>query len=292
MAALAARQHGVVARRQLVALGYGRGAIGHRVEQGRLHRIHSGVYALGYDKLSRRGRWLAAVLAYGDEALLSHQSAAALWGLVRAPTLPVHVTSPSGRRGRRGIALHEGTIGAEDRATVDAIAVTSVARTLFDLAEVVDEGRLTRAFEEADRLRLLELRALTRLCEGGTGRRAVSPIRRLVAAVREPVVARSPLEERFAAFCHDHQLPPPTLNTLVLGFEVDALWPGRRLIVELDGFAYHCHRAAFERDRARDAALQAADYRVIRLTHRRLEGEGKTVAAELRRVLSDSRDSR
>lgn len=167
----------------------------------------------------------------------------------------------------------------------DAIPVTSLPRTLFDLAEVVDEHQLERAFEEADRLGLLELRTLERVCERSRGRHALGPIRRLVSAAYLPPSTRSPLEDRFVAFCREHRLPQPATNTSVLGLEVDALWPDALLIVELDGFSYHGHRAAFERDRARDAALQAAGYRVLRLTHRRLEQDGPAVADELRRLL-------
>jgi len=160
-----------------------------------------------------------------------------------------------------------------------------VARTLLDLAGAVDAQRLERAFEEADRLGLLELRALEQLCEHLQGRRGTAAIRELIATAREPAMVRSPLEERFAELCRKHELPPPLLNVSVLGFQVDALWPRQRLIVELDGFAFHRHRAAFERDRARDAALQAVGYRVIRLTHRRLEEEPEQVAKELRKLL-------
>ena len=173
----------------------------------------------------------------------------------------------------------------------DAIPVTSVARTLFDLAEVVDERRLERAFEEADRLGLLQIRALERVCVRGSGRRALAPIRRLVSAAYLPSSTRSPLEDRFVAFCWEHHLPPPATNTSVLGFEVDALWPYARLIVELDGFSYHHHRAAFERDRVRDAALQAAGYKVIRLTHRRLDENSNAVATQLRRLLRSTATS-
>ena len=168
----------------------------------------------------------------------------------------------------------------------DAIPVTSVARTLLDLADVVDESGLTRAFEEADRLGLLKMKAVEQVCERGAGRRGMAVCRRLTAAAKAPATTRSPLENRFATFCHEQGLPPPATNVLVLGHEVDALWPKHRLVVELDGFGFHRHRAAFERDRARDAALQAAGYRVIRLTDRRLKDEGTTVAGELRRLLS------
>lgn len=235
---------------------------------------------------------MAAVLACGEGAVLSHSSAAALWGLMRSSgAVEVSARSGRGKHGRRGIVIHAGRLEPPDRAVVAAIPVTSVARTLFDLAEVVDEENLARAFEEADRLRLLEIRALEEVCARGHGRRALRPIRRLIAAAREPAYTRSHLEDRFVVFCRDHSLPPPTTNHSVEDLEVDAFWPRERLIVELDGYAYHRHRAAFERDRVRDAAHQAAGYRVVRLTHRRLEDEPSEVASQIRRLLSVTADA-
>jgi very-short-patch-repair endonuclease len=174
---------------------------------------------------------------------------------------------------------------------VDMIPVTSVARTLFDLAEVIDEQRLERAFEEADRLGLLQMRALEDVCARGYGRHALRPIRALIDAASMPEWPRSSLEERFLAFCREHDLSLPKTNVTVLDHEVDAYWPQQRLVVEVDGWSFHRHRAAFERDRARDAAMQAAGYRVVRVTHRRLESEPASVAAELGCLLS-GRDGR
>ncbi|MGE5282052.1 MAG: DUF559 domain-containing protein [Chloroflexota bacterium] len=239
---------------------------------------------MGYSRLGVAGRRWAAVLAYGDGGLLSHRSAAALWGLMRWHRGPVDVTADTGRQGIRrkeGIFIHRGRIHTEDRTQRGGIPVTTVARTLFDVAEFVDFGRLESAWEEADRLRLLELRAVEQVCERGYGRRALKPIRRLLAAAQAPTLTRSPLEYEFADFCRRHGLPAPSLNTTVLGREVDALWPRQRLAVELDGWEYHRHRAAFERDRTRDSALMAAGYRVIRVTHRRLTREGDALAREI-----------
>jgi very-short-patch-repair endonuclease len=181
-------------------------------------------------------------------------------------------------------------VHSEERQTKDGIPVTSVAQTLFDLAEVVDFERLRRAWEEADRLGLLELPAVERVCSLGYGRRSLRPIRYLLAEAGAPDITRSALEERFTKFCRRHlsDLPAPVTNVLVFDKEVDAFWPAQRLIVELDGFAYHRHRAAFERDRARDAALLTAGYRVIRLTHRRLQSEPDVVAGELRKLLASA----
>ena len=284
LAALAKRQHGVVARRQLRALGLGPGAIDSRLRFGRLHAVHRGVYAVGHAGLNQRGIWLAAVLAHGESAVLSHLSAAALWGLL-GPAQPTDVTSTHSRPGRRGIRLHRATVHPDERAIRHGIPVTSVARTLLDVAELSPERRLRRAYEEADRLGLLNRAAFERVRERGRGRRGLAAIGHLVAEERSGAT-RSSLEDLFVALCHTHSLPVPAVNASLLGFEVDALWPEQRLVAELDGFAFHRHRAAFERDRARDAALQAAGYRVVRFTHRRLDREPGAVAGELRSLLS------
>lgn len=291
LADLATRQHGVITRQQLFELGLTRKAVDSRLQSGRLHTLHQGVYALGHERLSRNGRWLAAVLAHGDGALLSHRSAAALWSLTGAPTQPVDVTSPHGRPGRQGIRLHRARLHPDDCAHHAAIPVTSVSRTLLDYAEVVDEHGLRRAFEEADRLHLLHLADLEETCDRGRGRRGLGKVQRLLREAQRTTTTRSPLEDRFAAFCRAHRLPPPSTNVSLLGSEVDAFWPEARLVVELDGFAYHHHRTAFEQDRARDTALQAAGYRVLRLTHRRLEDDSATVASQIRRLLASRNGS-
>ncbi len=287
LSALADRQHGVITRRQLLDTGLGRRAIGRRVEAGRLHCLHRCVYAFGTRRLDSRGEWMAAVLACGEKAVLSHRSAAALWGLLARSPGPVDVSATSGRR-RRGIAVHEGGIVDCDRTVVARIPVTTVARTLFDLAEVEDEKRLEGAFEEATRLRFLELAALEAVCARGIGRRALRPIRRLIETARLPDDTRSPLEDRVLELCREYGLPLPVTGATVLDREVDAFWPGEKLMVEADSWTFHSHREAFERDRARDAAMQADGYRVIRLTHRRLEQEPAVVARQLRRLLAST----
>jgi len=145
--------------------------------------------------------------------------------------------------------------------------------------------RLEHAWEEADRLKLLRLREMELVCERGHGRRALKPIRGLLAAARAPAEGRSSLEERFHAFCQEHRLPEPARNVHVLGREVDGLWPDAKLVVELDSWEHHGHRAAFERDRARDPAFLIADYRTIRVTSRRLDREAQQLAAEIRALL-------
>lgn len=291
LADLAQRQHGVVARRQLAALGIGAGAIKARLRLGQLQGIHRGVYSVGHQRLTMRGVWLAAVLASGEGALLSHRSAAALWGLMRSRWSPVDVTSLHGRSGRNGILLHRSRVDVDEHAVEAGIPVTSLPRTLLDLAEVLDEDGLRRAFEEADRLKLLQMPALDQVCARAGRRKGLVALRRLIDAAREPVFVRSPLENRFAEFHRKHlaDLPAPLTNISILDHEVDAYWPGHRLVVEMDSWAFHAHRAAFERDRARDAEMQAAGYQVIRLTHRQLETEAPRISTQLRKMLGTDR---
>jgi very-short-patch-repair endonuclease len=184
--------------------------------------------------------------------------------------------------------LHRSPVDEDERAVEAGIPVTSVARTLLDLAGVLDGDGLRRAFEEADRQKLLRMSELERVCARAGKRKGIPALRHLAAAAQEPVTTRSPLEDRFAEFCREHlrDLPAPLTNVSILDHEVDAYWPSHRLVVEMDSWEFHGHRAAFEHDRARDTAMQAAGYRVIRLTHRRLQSEPRTVAAELRRLLS------
>jgi hypothetical protein len=289
LAHLATRQHGVVARRQLQSLGFGAKAIKAALAEGRLSPLHEEVYAVGHTRIPQRGYWWAAVLAYGPGALLSHRTAAALWGFQRTRRGPVHVTAPCGRQGvrrREGLWVHRSKLAPEDRTTREGLPVTTVARTLFDFAEIAPFEWLKGAAEEADRLKLLRLAELEQVCECSRGRRALRPVRQLLEDLRPPDEGHSPLEIRFPAFIREHQLPEPIQNPHVLGHEVDALWPDAKLVVELDSWEYHGHRAAFERDRARDPKLLIAGYRTIRVTHRRLDREAAQLAAEIRQLLA------
>jgi very-short-patch-repair endonuclease len=288
LAALANRQFGVVTRRQLIELGIGRGTIERWLSVGRLHRIDHGGYAVGHASVGRHARWLIAVLAVHQEATLSHVTAASLWGLSRARG-PIDVTAPSGNQGRQrwpGIRLHRCRFhDRRERTARGGIPVTSVARTLFDLAEAVDFEQLGKAWEEADRLKLLRLGEIEHVCHRGRGRRSLRPIRRLLGEARAAETVRSPLEERFLAFCRACRIPFPATNTHVLDHEVDCLWPIAKLIAELDSWEYHGHRSAFERDRARDPKFLLAGYRTIRVTHRRLDREADQLAEEIRGLL-------
>lgn len=289
MRALANRQHGVVSHRQLLELGFGVRWIERRLVEGRFEGIHRDVYSVGHSRVPRKGYWWAAVLAYGSGAVLSHQSAAELWELRRSRRGPVHVNAFLGWQGthrRSGIWLHRCKLRPEETTRHEGIPVTTVARTLFDFAEVAPYEDVKKAAEAADRRNLLRLRELELVCEGGRGRRALRPVRRLLIELGAPAEGRSPLEIRFVEFLRDQAIPAPVQNVHVLGHEVDALWPAAKLVVELDSWEHHGHRAAFERDRARDPKLLLAGYRTIRITHRRLDDEPEQIAAEIRALLA------
>jgi hypothetical protein len=284
---LANAQYGVIARRQLLEMGLGAEAMRGMREIGHLLPLRRDVCAVGHLRISRRGRWMAAVLACGPDAVLSHESASCFWGLQGDRPL-VDVNADCGRQGRlrrKGVRLHRCKLRREERTNEGGFRVTTVARTLFDLAEVVDYERLKHAAKEADRLKLLRLRELEGVVERGRGRRALRPIRRLLAELRAPTTTRSPLEERFADFREAHQLAPPATNVLVLGHEVDCLWPAARLVVELDSWEFHASRDAFRLDRARDSERLVAGYRTVRVTHDRLDREAPILLAELRALL-------
>lgn len=287
VADLAAAQHGVADHGQLVALGIGADAIHYRLEAGRLHQLHRGVYAVGHRLVTAHGRWMAAVLACGPGALLSHLSAAALWAIRPSTRAIVDVTAARSRHGHSGIAVHRSrSLHPEDSALCEGIPVTSIARTLLDLAEVVSRQDLARAVEATERLRLFDLGAIERLLARSGGRRGIKPLRAVLREYRAAPFTRSGLELEFLAVCEAHGLPRPETNVLVEGFEVDAVWREQRLVVELDSRAFHDTAAAFERDRLRDAALLLAGYRVLRITWGRLHSEPAVVADTVRRLLA------
>lgn len=281
IAALASRQHGVVARRQLIALGLGRRAIAHRLECGRLHLIHRGVYAVGHPVLSVRGRWMAAVLAAGPGAVLSHRSAAALWAVRWTERADIEVTAPRQVEPRPGLHPHRAVLSADEVTVVDGIPTTTPARTLLDLAAVVSRQALERALDEAEMLRLP---GPHELLDRYPGRRGAATLRTVLLTSRSPTPTRTELEDRFLTFLDDWGFDRPDVNSIIEGLEVDAVWREARLIVELDGFATHGTRRGFERDRERDRRLTAAGWRVIRLTWRQLE-HGEALARELRALL-------
>lgn len=274
-----------------MSLGVGRGSIARRMEAGRLHPLHRGVYAVGHARLSARGRLMAAVLACGDGALASHRSAGREWGFWRAASSRPDVTAlRRSRAGIPGIVLHQTrALHPDDRVVRDGIPLTSVARTLFDMAEAVSLRRLRQAFEDAERLRLLDLRAVDAVRGRSTGRHGLWAVGLVLGDLGPSVPdTRSELERAFVQLCRDTGLPLPATNVSVAGFEADALWPQERLVVELDGYAFHRSRTAFENDRVRDAGLQLAGHRVVRVTHRRLLDDPDEVAGTIRSLLVPS----
>jgi hypothetical protein len=270
LARLAARQHGVVSAGQLYELGFDRYAVRRRVEAGRLHRLHRGVYAVGHTIVPPRGRWLAAVLACGPGAVLSHRSAAALWGIrpTAAARIDVTVSHTSGVRSTAAIVVHRSRRPIESL-TRDGIPVTTAGQTLADLATALPRRQLEKACEAAEALQLhIDVDpahpGAKRLHEAG--------------AHDLTHTTRSPLEDDFLALCDRHQIPRPLVNIYVEGFLVDFCWPDERLIVETDG-GRHLTRAAFERDRARDAVLTARGWRVMRFTTKQVRRGPERVAA-------------
>ena len=284
IARLAERQHGRVARWQLLQLGIGAGAIDWRVAQGRLWVVHAGVYAVGHRVASPRARWMAAVLACGRKALLSYRSAAALWDTRPSSRTTPDVTVPGWRR-RPGIAIHSADIADDERTTHHNIPVTTVARTLLDLASVVQPSGLERAVERAEALGLADHTSLPVLLDRYPRRRGTRVLRQILATGITPVRTRSELERDFVSLLEIHGLPRPVVNGTVEGYEVDFHWPGPRVVVEVDGREAHLTGAAFERDRARDRRLQARGWRVVRITWRQVREDAEGVARDLSLLL-------
>ncbi len=270
IAELADRQHGVVATWQLISLGLTYGGISYRVRIGRLHRIHRGVYAVGYRTLTRQGHRMAAVLAYGPEAVLSHRSAASHWGIGPA-SWKTDVTTPHSKRSRKGIRAHTATLHPEDIDKHDGIPVTSIARTILDLASQLKDDPLTRLIEDGDRRELIDLRKLERAIARRPRVAGIARLKRVLANYRGVADTRSKLERDFRALIAKAGLPEPQYNVVVAGLTVDVFWPQWKLVVELDGRPYHNSPRAFETDRVRDATLQRAGLRVLRVTGYRLE---------------------
>jgi hypothetical protein len=288
IADLAARQHGVVARFQLLLLEIGDGAIKHAIASGYLHRVHRGVYAVGHRKLTAEGRTMAAVLACGPEALASHRTAAWLHALLRDSRADTDVTLPGAAPARQGgVRPHRArNLDPEDVAAIDGIPCTSVARTLLDLA-ATEPRRLERAMEESERLGTFDLGAVERACARCRGHRGLKPLRALIGRTHSlPPFTRSELERQVFKRFEEASVPPPAVNVWVEGHEVDMYWPDRKVVVELDTRDYHAQRAAFETDRARDADLQVAGNAVLRITGRRFAAAADAVIAQVRALVA------
>jgi very-short-patch-repair endonuclease len=275
----------VISRTQLLGIGLRRSAIQYRIKIGRLHRIERCAYAVGHDDLTAKGRWLAAVFTCGDGSVVSHRSAGDLQGIAPYNGSWIDITAAGRRRSRGRIKVHTAVLDPRDRTALDAIPVTSVARTVLDLASVVNLRRVERALERAEKLELFDLRAIDSVRERNPGHHGLKNLNLALELYLPDDRSRSDFERDLIDLCRDHDLPLPLVNATVAGYEVDALWPEARLIVELDSWEHHRDRAAFERDRIRDAELRLASYTVIRITYRRLRDHPEEVAALIRRAL-------
>ena len=256
---------------------------------GRLRVVHRGVYGVGGAVLPREGRWLAAVMACGPGAVLSHVSAAVHWNLLNYEPPRPEVTAPASRKGVPGIRLHRShSLDAQDTTNHQGIPTTTVHRTLLDIAAQVPTHHLERALAQAERLQLYDHRAVESVTERSNGHRGT---RRLSTAIQDdPQFTRGELEARMRKLVRDHGLPRPSFNVSLdapdhPGLEVDCYFPTHRLVVETDGWDTHRTRQAFEDDRAKDAALLAAGYRVVRFTWRQLRYDPQTVADRLTAIL-------
>lgn len=291
IAQFAADRHGVVTLAELEQLGLGARAVRHRVASGRLHRLHRGVYTQGTP--TERGRWMAAVLAGGAGALLSHRSAAALWGVRPDARARVDVTV-LGSTGRAcaGIDVHSGAlVETSDIDSCEGIPCTSLARTLLDLATAVDRAELARAVDRAEELRAFDLKAVEEVLARCRGRQGTTPLRAVLFEYAGPTVTRSAAEDRLLALIDESGLPRPRVNDWIpldegSGYRPDFLWRDAQVIVEVDSRAHHSTRRAFRHDRQRDRRLALAGYRTYRYPAADLYDRPDAVVAELRALLA------
>lgn len=290
LAGIATRQHGVISTAQLVGVGLTEEALRHRARVGRLHRVHRGVYAVGYIAPSDESRWMAAVLACGRKAALSHTSAAKLWGIWRGAESGTHVVVPGCIRGPSAVHVHRSrTMAPSDQSLRGGIPVTTVSRTIVDLASMLTAEQLANVIHEAAYRRLLSVRGVRAALRRTQGRRWN---RRVEAALEAHLTGssgtRSTLEDRLLSVMSSRGIPPPAVNRRlsVSGslIEVDFVWPQAKLCVEIDGPAHDRPRTKRE-DRLRDSLLRSAGYEVVRLRAEHLDQDGYQLAAEIEELL-------
>ena len=289
IARIATRQHGVVSRTQLLGAGVGRHQIEHRLASGRLHPVHRGVYRVGHQAPGPPAREMAAVLACGPGAAISHRSAARMWEWIeRDPGAPIEMTVTRSRAPRlRGVRGHRTTrFDRGDVVLVARVPTTSPARTVLDVAPILPAHQLERIVAEAQVRRLVDHGAIRDQIDRNPGRPGTPALRSLLDLDGGPAPTRSEAERRLVRLLRAADLPAPLVNARVGRFEVDFLWPEHRLAVEVDGYRYHANRRAFERDRARDAALAAAGYTVLRVTWRQMTRTPETVIARVAAALA------
>lgn len=289
-------QHGIVTRTQLLTLGLEPGAIAHRLRSGRLHPVQRGVYAVGRPDLPRHGRWLAAVSSCGAAAVLSHRSAAALHGIADSPATRIEVTvPPTTIRTRPGVHAYRRVVFPAEVASIERIPVTTVERTLLDLAPVVGSKRLEAAINAADKYDLIDPESLRSVLDRYAGRRGVTLLRQVLDR-RTFTLTDSELERRFLPLARAAGLGQPRTGERLNGFKVDFFWPELGLVVETDGLRYHRTPAAQARDRLRDQAHTAAGFTPLRFTHAQVRYEPRhvretlvAVARRLRAALARAR---
>jgi hypothetical protein len=268
MARLAGRQHGLVARRQLRDLGMSPAMVKKRIGRGALHVVHRGVYAVGHRNLTMEGRWMAAVLAFGPHAVLSHRSAGQLWGLVPRGRIAPEVTRPGRAGDRPHLVVHRSTLPGDEIVRVRGIPVTSVPRTMFDLAGMLKEREVERAWNEMEVREYTDRLSVPHLLARYPGRKGSVLLARLANRKTLPVgITRNDLEEAFL-------------------YEVDCLWDEERVAIELDGGGAHGTTRAFQKDRERDRILLAEGYRPARVTWDQIHETPTEVAADLRQILT------
>ena len=284
IAAVASTQDNVVTFEQLIEAGLGRGAIAHRLQARMMQRMHRTVYLMGAAPPTPVARARAGVLAVGDGAVLSHRTASELFGLLPDVGGDVDVTMVGRNPGvHPGIRVHRPrALALVDVTTVHGMPVTSIARSICDLAATESRDDVMRAFQEALYRRVVTPRALAAVLAREPKRKGARVVRSLI---RDPRLTRSERERLLLKLIDQAQLPRPLTNVRTQGIPVDVLWPVEKLIVEFDGWGAHGHRLAFEKDRKRDQILVAAGYRVIRITDRQLLDEPLAVIARIAQAL-------
>jgi very-short-patch-repair endonuclease len=280
----------VVATSQLDAIGYTKSSVAKAAKAGRLHRIHRGVYVVGHRELSWEGRCMAAVLA-SYPSVASHLSAGWLWCLLRWKPETLHITRRSPRPRKRPFIVHTADLTRADLTRRDGIPVTSLARTVLDLAVDSRERTVRRFIRTADDDKTFDLRAMEDLLERTKGHRGQAKVRAALEIYDEtPVFTRSDLEKRFLEVVREAGLPMPSMNRFVGGYEIDAYWADHRFGVELDIYETHGSRLSFEEDRERDDELLLAGIETTRVTGPRLAREPGAVVESVRRHLQRRAD--
>ncbi len=291
LADLAERQYGVVTFAQLRALGFSKGAIARASAASRLHQVHRGVYAVGHARLPRRGRCLAAVLACGRGAVLSHHATAWLWGLLPTLRTSIEVSIPQSGGRHAGITQHRSAmLGRLEHGRLGGIPVTALARTLLDVAATGSEWELNGAVEKCERRGILDLGEIDAMLNRRHGDRGTGRLRQATEIYRDPAFSRARSERLFLAMVKAAGLPRPALNRWVEKWEIDAYWETERFAVEVDGWESHRTRRAFEHDHLRLEELKVADIDVVAISARRVETSPAEVGRHLRVLIERRRD--